>query len=110
MDFTKNTKNAKKVHRMFYVYVLQSISDENKFYLGSTKDLKQRIKSHNQGENKATKGSQWELVYYEAYIVLTAARQREHKLKHDGRSKRFLMQRIKESLKVQSKNTKKEDE
>ena len=87
---------------MFYVYVLRSKSDENKFYLGSSKDLKQRLKSHNQGKSKATKGDQWQLVYYEAYITLTAARQREHKLKHDGRTKRFLMQRIKESLKVQS--------
>ena len=86
---------------MFYVYVLQSKSDENGFYLGSTIDLKRRLKSHNQGENKATKGNQWKLVYYEAYITLAAARQREHKLKQDGRSKRYLMQRIKESLKIQ---------
>jgi putative endonuclease len=86
---------------MFYVYVLQSQSDENRFYLGSTNDLKHRLKSHNQGESKATKGNQWKLMYYEAYITLNAARHREHKLKHDGRSKRFLMQRIKESLKVQ---------
>ena len=84
---------------MFYVYVLRSRSDGNKFYLGSSKDLKQRLKSHNRGENKATTGDQWQLVYYEAYITLVAARQREHKLKHDGRSKRFLMQRIKGSLK-----------
>ena len=93
---------------MFYVYVLQSESDKSRFYLGSTKDLKRRLKSHNQGENKATKGSQWQLVYYEAYITLTAARQREHKLKHDGRSRRFLMQRIKESLKDQKEQHKEE--
>ena len=39
------------VYSMNYVYVLQSNSDEDRFYLGSTKDLKQRLKSHNQGEN-----------------------------------------------------------
>ena len=87
---------------MYYVYVLQSERDKKRFYLGSTKNLKKRLESHNQGENKATKGEQWRLVYYEAYVSLVAARQREHKLKHDGRSKRFLMQRIKESLEVQS--------
>ena len=85
---------------MYYVYVLRSENEENRFYLGSTKDLKQRLKSHNQGENKSTKGTQWQLVYYEAYLTLNAARQREHKLKQDGRSKRFLMQRIKESLTI----------
>ena len=84
---------------MFYVYVLRGSSDESKFYLGSTKDLKQRLKSHNLGENKATTGDRWQLVYYEAYVTLAAARQREHKLKHDGRSKRYLMQRIKERSK-----------
>ena len=83
---------------MFYVYVLQSVSDSEKFYLGSTKDLRQRLESHNLSENKATKGCQWELVYYKAYIQLSAARQREQKLKHDGRARRFLMQRIKASL------------
>ena len=91
---------------MFYVYVLQSESNNNRFYLGSSKDLRQRLESHNLGENKATTGSQWQLVYYEAYVSLSAARQREHKLKHDGRARRFLMQRINESLKVQSEQHK----
>ncbi len=84
---------------MFYVYVLQSETNDERFYLGSTVDLKERVQSHNLGENKATKGSQWTLVYYEAYVNLISAREREHKLKQDGRSKRFLMQRIKKSLK-----------
>ncbi len=86
---------------MFYVYVLQSESDDSRFYPGSSKDLRQRLELHNLGENKATKGSQWQLVYYEAYVSLSAARQREHKLKYDGRAKRFLMQRIKESLSLE---------
>ena len=85
---------------MFYVYVLQSKSDSERFYLGSTIDLKQRIESHNLGKSRSTKGHQWVLVYYEAYVNEQAARQREHKLKQDGRSKRFLMQRIKESLPI----------
>ena len=83
---------------MFYVYVLQSETDEERFYLGSTIDLRQRLESHNLGENKATKGDQWKLVYYEAFISLKSARRREHRLKQDGRSRRFLMQRIKQSL------------
>ena len=76
---------------MFYVYVLQSVTKAEKFYLGSTKDLKQRFKSHNQGENKATKGDQWKLVYYEAYISEVTARKREQTLKQHGRVKQSLM-------------------
>jgi predicted GIY-YIG superfamily endonuclease len=83
---------------MFYVYVLQSATTEERFYLGSTKDLKQRFKSHNQGENKATKGNQWKLVYYEAYISEVAARKREQTLKQHGKVKQSLMKRIRESL------------
>ena len=84
---------------MFYVYVLQSQANEERYYLGSTIDLRRRLESHNSGKNKATKGHQWTLVYYEAFISLKSARSREHKLKHDGRSRRFLMERIKQSLK-----------
>ena len=83
---------------MNYVYVLQSEEDRERFYLGSTRDLKRRLESHNAGENKATKGSQWQLVYYEAYVSLNAAFQREHQLKHHGKAKQALMQRIKLSL------------
>ena len=78
---------------MFMCCVLRNVSEC--FYLGSTVDSKQRLQSHSQGGNKATKGHQWVLVYYGAYLTLAAAGQREHKLKQDGRAKRFLMQRIK---------------
>lgn len=71
---------------MFMCCVLRNVGE--RFYLGSTIDLKQRLQSHNRGENKATKGHQWELVYYEAYLTLAAARQREHKLKQYGLASR----------------------
>ena len=83
---------------MFYVYVLQSESDKARFYLGHSSDLRRRVKSHNAGENKATTGHQWQLVYYEAYVSLSAAQQREHQLKYHGKTKHALMQRIKASL------------
>ena len=84
---------------MFYVYVLQNVVEPEKFYLGSTRDLRKRLESHNQGENRATRGHQWELVYYEAYISDKAARKREQTLKQHGKVKQSLMQRIRESLK-----------
>ncbi len=52
---------------MFYFYILRSIKN-NKLYLGFTPDLKDRIKSHNNGENKATKPNiPYELIYYSAF-------------------------------------------
>jgi putative endonuclease len=51
----------------FYVYVLKSLKDGN-LYVGKTKDLKNRLKRHQKGYIKATKGRlPVKLVYYEAY-------------------------------------------
>ena len=41
---------------MFYVYVLRSAEGGERFYLGSRVDLKQRLRSHDRGKSKATKG------------------------------------------------------
>lgn len=35
---------------MHYVYILQSLSNPDRFYEGATEDLKSRIKEHNAGE------------------------------------------------------------
>lgn len=52
---------------MFYFYILQSIPTK-KLYLGYTPNLKERLKSHNSGENKATKPYiPYELLYYSAF-------------------------------------------
>ena len=83
---------------MYYVYVLQSATIPERFYLGCTSDLKQRVRSHNQGENRTTRGHQWTLFYYEAYTTLAAARRREFRLKHNGKARASLMRRLKESL------------
>ena len=81
---------------MYYVYLLQSTAVRSEFYLGCTRDLRQRLQSHNQGENRATRGSQWKLVYYEAYTTLAAARRREYRLKHNGKAKAALLRRVRE--------------
>ena len=83
---------------VFYVYVLQNIDDAEDFYLGYSRDLKQRLEQHNTGSNASTRGRRWKLVYYEAYLASEAAREREQRLKHDGRVRRFLMDRIKRHL------------
>ena len=83
---------------MYYVYLLQNVADADDFYLGCTSDLKQRLESHNRGENTATTGRQWKLVYYEAYTTRAAARRREYRLKHNGKAKAALLRRIREGL------------
>ncbi len=81
---------------MYYVYVIREA--RGRYYLGSTSDLRKRIESHNGSKNFSTRGRQWQLVYYEAYISIEAARERERHLKKDGRTRRYMMQRIKKSI------------
>ncbi len=83
---------------MYYVYVLQSQDEENKHYIGFTRDLRKRMEYHNEGVGaKTTRNRKWNLVYYEAYLNEKDARRRERRLK-DGRSICHLKLRIKESL------------
>ena len=66
---------------MFYVYLLKSEKD-NKFYIGSTADLKKRIKEHSDGKVKSTACRRpLKLVYYETYADESIARKRELKVK-----------------------------
>jgi putative endonuclease len=52
---------------MYYFYILRSLKNK-KLYLGYTHNLKERIKSHNDGENKATKPNiPYELIFYSAF-------------------------------------------
>ncbi len=84
---------------MFYVYVLKSEKDEE-LYIGSTNDLKRRIKEHQTGQSFSTKLRRpFELIYYEAYKIEKDAREREQALKLRGNARRFLKERMKESLK-----------
>ncbi len=82
---------------MYYVYVL--VSEEGKTYLGYTSDLKRRIQEHNEGRNKWTRGHRWRLAYYEAYASDADARRRERNLKRSGQARRWLRERIRESVK-----------
>ena len=83
---------------MYYVYVLKCVAGEPRFYLGHTGDLKRRLSEHNDAQNRSTRGKQWKVVYYEAYVSGKAAMRRERILKHDGRNRRALMDRIRSSL------------
>lgn len=79
---------------MFYVYLLKSLFHKE-FYVGSTNDLKQRMKDHNPGKVFSTKRCMpWKLLYYEAYLFEKFARIREQRLKHHGNSMKELRKRI----------------
>lgn len=79
---------------MYYVYVLRSKKD-NGIYVGSTNNLKRRLKEHNDGKEFYTKNKiPWELVYYESYNIEYLARMREKRLKNNGNSMRELKKRI----------------
>ena len=79
---------------MYYVYILQSKKDKS-IYIGSTKDLKNRLAMHNGGKVKSTKSkSPWRLIYYEAYLLEETARKRERSIKIHDNIKRQLLDRI----------------
>lgn len=84
---------------MFYVYILKSKKD-NKSYIGSTNDLRSRIKLHNDGKVFSTKLRRpLTLIYYEAYLAESDARRREQKLKNFGQGITNIYKRISDSLK-----------
>ena len=84
---------------MYYIYVIRDRDNSDRYYLGYTSNLENRLTSHNNGENRSTRGIKWELVYYEAYKNEYYARERERVLKRNRRMKQFLLSRIRESLK-----------
>lgn len=81
----------------WYTYVLYS-KKSDKFYIGSTNDLKRRLKEHKYGKTHTTirmKGRR--LVYYEACLSKKDAGRRERQLK-TGFGRGYLRRRIKNFL------------
>ena len=87
---------------MYYVYVIQSDCGEH--YIGYTTDLRQRLSAHNSGLTSSTKGKNWTLVYYEAYRSAADARRREVNLKKSGQGRRWLYERISQSMTLSEKS------
>ena len=80
---------------MHYVYFIKS-KKKNWVYVGSTSDLIQRIKRHNDGLVKSTKHYRpFELIYYEAYTTLVVAKRREFEIKKNSQQKKFVLSRLK---------------
>jgi len=69
---------------MFQVYILKSLKDNKKTYVGlTTKGVINRLKEHNLNESKYTKTfSPWRLIYYENFTCMQCAENRERFLKN----------------------------
>ena len=74
---------------MFTVYSLKSEKD-GRIYVGFTEDLTRRLKEHNSGKTRSTKGwVPWKVIYTEAVDSREKARAKEIYLK-SGIGKEFL--------------------
>lgn len=64
---------------MYFVYIIKSLLN-NKTYVGfSSKNVNERLKEHNAGSNKWTKGNKpFKLIYFESYVCEKDARLREN--------------------------------
>ena len=66
---------------MFYVYVLNSVNFD-RYYVGMTKYLENRLNEHNLDKMKSTKAFiPWIMVHNEVFETRLLARQREKYLK-----------------------------
>ena len=82
---------------MYYVYILKSVKD-NLFYIGSSADLKKRLKEHQMGQSLSTKGRRpFILLFYEAFLDKRDALRREKYFKQ-SKGKSSLRMTLRESL------------
>ena len=66
---------------MYYVYILKSLKTE-KFYIGQTHNIQNRVSEHNNGKTISTRsGRPWALVHSEEFETRMEAIQRERELK-----------------------------
>jgi len=77
----------------YFVYVLKSLKD-NSSYIGISRDPENRLREHNFGDSKYTKGHRpYILIYKEEFPNRILARNREKYLK-SGSGREFLKELI----------------
>ncbi len=75
------------------MYVIRSLINQN-LYVGICKDIRRRLKEHNKGKNRYTKGLvPWELVYEEEFVNWQTARDKEKYYK-SGVGKAYLKEKL----------------
>ncbi len=76
-------------NKMYYIYVLKSEKDGIR-YVGSGEDYQERLRRHNKGDYRFTKGHRpWRVVYNEKYSSRSEAVKRERFLK-SGQGRKLL--------------------
>ena len=66
---------------MHYLYLIES-EKYDRYYIGQTNDLKDRVQRHNENRCKYTKGKgPWELIGYKKFISRSEAVKEERRLK-----------------------------
>ena len=82
--------------KMFFVYVIKSLSHKNR-YVGSTDNIDKRIREHNLGKCRYTKGRiPWSLIFSETYSTRNEAMKRERFLK-SGKGREWLNKKFEKS-------------
>jgi predicted GIY-YIG superfamily endonuclease len=67
---------------VYYVYLLESLADPARRYVGVTTDLRQRLRDHNAGKSTHTaKYKPWRLVTYVAFSDTSKATSFEQYIK-----------------------------
>jgi predicted GIY-YIG superfamily endonuclease len=73
---------------LYRVYVLENAS--GKYYIGLSDDVARRVRQHNAGISRWTKGKgPWSLLWASDSLSLSEARKLENKLKRQGRGNGF---------------------
>ena len=71
----------------YYVYILYSASAD-RYYIGQTNDIEDRLKRHNSGAERATHPyTPWEIIWYTEKPDRSAAMTLEKKLKNLSRER-----------------------
>ena len=79
----------------FYIYILKSVKGKAVTYVGYTKNLKNRLKLHNEGKGaKFTRGRKWKLIYKEKIKTKKKAMSREHFIKKNRKLRNFIIRRF----------------
>jgi putative endonuclease len=67
---------------MYYTYIIESLADPNRHYIGHSADLRQRLTDHNQGKCKHTTAFKpWKIKLYVAFESQNLAHEFEQYLK-----------------------------
>ena len=66
---------------MYYAYIIKSRKN-HRFYIGSTQDIKKRIRQHQQGQTKILKNQgSFDIILLEQFATRAEAFQRERQIK-----------------------------